>query len=151
MLSRNEAIENVLFIYDTIDELAHRNVELDETLKRLKSEGGKRGEKEHDDIADAIYNVGRETIVRKVTYTWRDVRCERVDGVVVYKPDDFETWVKMKVAAADLPEWLCFNDFKEYCGDILLEMYNKERFQALDVLKTEESEESEESEEESGE
>lgn len=141
MLSRNEAVSAVLSFYDRLDELKNRNVSLVETVEGLKSAAGEMlGEKEHDDIADAIYDTGRENIVKRVTRTWREVSCERVDGVLVYKPDNFEDWVKMKVSSSDLPEWLCFNDFKEYCSDILLEMYNKERCQALDVLKTEESE-----------
>lgn len=144
MLSRNEAVSVVLSFYDRLDELKNRNVSLVETVEGLKSAAGEMaGEKEHDDIADAIYDFGRENIVRRVTYTWRDVSCKRVDGELVYSPDNFEDWLKMKVSSSDLPEWLCFNDFKEYCSNILLEMYNKEMCQALDVLKTEEAEESE--------
>ena len=126
-------------IYEILDELKHKNDSLVKTIERMKSER----EEKHDSIADAIYKVGRETIAKKVTYTWKSVSCERVDGVVVYKPDNFDTWIKIKVAAADLPEWLCLSDFKEYCSGVLWNMYDAERREALSMLKAEESDESE--------
>lgn len=140
MLSRNEVIDNVLLIYEILDELEHKNDSLVKTIEKMKSER----EEKHDSIADAIYKVGKETIAKKVTYAWHSVSCERVDGVVVYKPNNFDAWVKMKVHVADLPEWLSLNDFKEYCSGVLWNRYDEERRQALGALKAEESDESEE-------
>lgn len=155
MLTRNEAINEVLELYDEMDRMG------DELNLYREREGGRLAGMsarecaggEPDPLTAKLCKFARRAIVGKVLYGWKEVRANRLEsGKVVYAPREFDGWLFAKVKRDELPSWMCYDEFVLACDGELRERYALECEAALDRLLEEEAEEKkEESEKEAGE
>lgn len=146
MLTRNEAINEVLAIYDEMDGMAtelgmYREREGERLMGIANRECG--GD-EPDPLAAKLCEFAVAEIVKKVCYGWREVRAKRAEGEVVYSPSTFEQWIGAKVNRDSLPTWMSYDEFILLCNDKLRAKYADERKVAYEKLLEEEREEAEE-------
>lgn len=141
MLTRNEFINEVLNVYDVLDDMQRCIKDLRNEPKVASVTVSK---EERDFIVDKFIMLAKKKIVEEATFSWKMVKAYRdEDGAVRYTIDSFDDWIDEKVDRRDLPDWLSFEDFKERCCDILYQEYVSDRKAALDKLEKEEAEESE--------
>lgn len=141
MLPRKEFVNEVLDVYDVLDDMRRR---IDDLRNAPKVISDTVSEEVHDLIADKFIMLAKKKIVEEVTFSWKMVKAYRdEDGAVRYTIDSFDDWIDEKVDRRDLPDWLSFEDFKDQCCDILYREYVSDRAAALDKLEKEEAEESE--------
>lgn len=141
MLTRNEFVNEVLAVYETIDEMQKCITELKNATKPISFEVTK---EKRESIGDKFIDYAKRKIVEEVTFSWKMVNATRDEyGVVHYSIDSFDEWIDEKVDKRDLPEWLSFVDFKQQCCDIMYKEYVADRAAALDKLEKKEAEESE--------
>lgn len=151
MLTRNEAVAEVLALYDEMDRMGNELLDL-----RYKSEGERRSAAaasecaggEPDPLTAKLCEFARSELIGKVLYRWKEVRAKRGEsGEVVYSPSKFDGWLSAKVQRDKLPSWMSYDEFVLACDGELREKYALERKSALDRLLEEEAEEKEKEEE----
>lgn len=143
MLTRNEAINEVLAVYDELDRMGeelnlYREREGEQLAKMVYSECG--GDAP-DPLTAKLLEFAVNAIVAKVCFGWKEVRAKRAEGEVVYSPSTFEQWLAAKTCRDNLPDWMSRDEFTMICGDKLREMYAGERKAAYEKLLEEEAEE----------
>lgn len=151
MLTRNEAINEVLALYDEMDRMGDElNLYREREGERLagavarECAGG-----EPDPLTAKLCEFARRAIVGKALHGWKEVRANRLEsGKVVYAPREFDGWLFAKVRRAELPSWMSYDEFVLACDGELRERYALERKVALDSLLEEEAEKKKEEEEE---
>lgn len=151
MLTRNEAINEVLALYDEMDMMGNELLDL-----KYKSEGERRSAAaasecaggEPDQMTAKLCEFARSELIDKVLYGWKEVRAKRGEqGEVVYSPSKFDGWFSAKVQRDKLPSWMSYDEFVLACEGELRERYALERKAALDRLLEEEAEKKKEEEE----
>lgn len=155
MLTRNDAINEVLALYDEMDRMGdelnlYRERE-GEQLERIAAR--ECGDDVPDPLTAKLCEFAKRAIIDKVLYGWKEVRAKRDEsGEVVYSPNRFNSWLSTKVQLNELPSWMSYDEFLLVLDGELREMYALERKSALDRLLEKEAEKKEEeAEEEEGE
>lgn len=151
MLTRNEAINEVLALYDEMDRMGdelnlYREREGEQLAGIVTREcaGGV-----IDPMTAKLCEFAKCAIIDKVLYGWKEVRANRLEsGEVVYSPTKFGEWLSAKIQRDELPSWMSYDEFVLACAGELRKRYELERKAALDRLLEEEAEKKKEEEEE---
>ena len=147
MLTRNEAVAEVLAIYDEMDMIGNELLDLHqkrEGERRSAAAASECAGGEPDPLTAKLCEFARHVIVDKALYRWKEIRANRLEsGKVVYTPREFDGWLSAKVQRDELPSWMSYDEFVLACDGELRERYALEREAALDRLLEEEAEEKE--------
>ena len=138
MLTRNEAVNEVLAVYDEMDRM------VDQLMNLHREREGERLERiivsecagdVIDPMTAKLCEFARRAIVDKALHRWREICAKRLEsGEVVYSPRKFEGWLLVKVQRDELPSWMSYDEFIVACDGELREMYELERKAAFDSL-----------------
>ena len=144
MLTRNEAVAEVLAVYDEMDRMGDQlNLYREREGERLAGIARECGEP--DPLTAKLCEFAKRAIIDKVLHGWREVRAKRDEsGEVVYSPNRFNSWLSTKVQLNELPSWMSYDEFLLVLDGELREMYALERKSALDRLLEKEAEKKEE-------
>lgn len=156
MLTRNEAINEVLALYDEMDKMGDElNLYREREGERLAGMSAREcGGDVIDPLTAKLCEFAKRAIIDKVLYGRKEVRAKRGEsGKVVYSPTKFEGWLSSKVQRKELPSWMSYDEFVLVCDGELREIYALEHKVALDRLLEKEAEKKEkkEAEEKAGE
>lgn len=149
MLTRNEAVAEVLALYDEMDRMGDElNLYREREGEQLTGMSAREcGGGEPDPLTAKLCEFARRAIVGKALYGWKEVRANRLEsGEVVYAPREFDGWLFAKVRRAELPSWMSYDEFVLVCDGELRKRYALEREAALERLLEEEAEKKEEEE-----
>lgn len=145
MLTRNEAINEVLALYDEMDRMGDElNLYREREGERL-AVASECDDGNPDPLTAKLCEFAKRAIIDKVLYGWKEVRAKRDEsGEVVYSPNRFNSWLSTKVQLNELPSWMSYDEFLLVLDGELREMYALERKTALDRLLEKEAEKKEE-------
>ena len=153
MLTRNEAVNEVLAVYDEMDRIVDNlmNLHREREGERLAGMARECAGGEPDPLTAKLCEFAKRAIIDKVLHGWREVRAKRLEsGEVVYQPRKFEGWLSAKVQRKELPSWMSYDEFVVVCDGELREIYALEHKVALGRLLEKEAKKKEEAEEEGG-
>lgn len=147
MLTRNEAINEVLGLYDEMDRMGDElNLYREREGERL-AVASECDDGNPDPLTAKLCEFAKRAIVGKVLHGWREICAKRLEsGEVVYSPNRFNSWLSTKVQLNELPSWMSYDEFLLVLDGELREMYALERKTALDRLLEKEAEKKEEEE-----
>lgn len=159
MLTRNEAVNEVLAVYDEMDRMVDQlmNLHREREGERLAGMARECAGDAPDPMTAKLCEFAKRAIVGKALHGWREICAKRLEsGEVVYSPRKFDGWLSVKVQRDELPSWMSYDEFIVACYGELREMYELERKAAFDSLmkkeaKKKEKEEKEEAEKKAGE
>lgn len=150
MLTRNEAVAEVLALYDKMEMMGNELIDIHqkrEAERRSAAAASERAGGEPDPLTAKLCEFARSELIGKVLYRWKEVRAKRGEsGEVVYSPSKFDGWLSAKIQRDELPGWMSYDEFVLVCDGELREMYALERKSALDRLLEEEAEKKEDEE-----
>lgn len=138
MLNQKEAVNEVLSLYEEI-----------ENLKREKEEllREKKNSEESNSLTDKLARCGRNMLAKQYADTWRDVFAIRTkNGGIRFEPSSFEEWVSRKLDRLETPSSMSREDIFNALHDELSEIYCMERGEAMKLLLEKEAEAKEEAE-----
>lgn len=149
MLTRNEAVAEVLALYDEMDRMGDElnlcREREGEQLERIAAR--ECGDDVPDPMTAKLCEFAKSELIGKVLYRWKEVRAKRGEsGEVVYSPSKFDGWLSAMVQRDELPGWMSYDEFVLACDGELRERYALERKSALDRLLEEEAEKKEDEE-----
>lgn len=133
-ITRRDIVGDVLTLFDYVEELEREN----ERLKNERNAEPRRSEKEETNYIDVIMlKKGRAQVLNYVISNWYTVDCTFNEDTEKYDYTPYKKWLEKKVSHERMPKEIAFNDFTEYFKDELLDMYMKERKEALKEAKGE--------------
>lgn len=145
MLTRSEAVAEVLALYDEMDMMGNELLDLHHKIEDERRSAAAASEcagGEPDPLTAKLCEFAKDELICKVLYGWKEVRAKRGEsGEVVYAPREFDGWLFAKVQRDELPSWMSYDEFVLACDGELREKYALERKAALDKLLEEEAEE----------
>ena len=133
-IARRDIVGDVLTLFDYVEELEREN----ERLKREQKVQPRRTEKENTNYIDSIMlRKGRAQTLNYALSNWHKVECTYDDETDTYNCTSYLKWLEKKVSNERMPKEISFNDFTKYFKNELLELYEKEKKEALRKAKEE--------------
>ena len=125
-ITRRDIVGDVLTLFDYVEELEREN-------ERLKEERDVKPTKKDitNYIDDIMLRKGRGQVFNYVLSDWYTVDCRFNDDTEKYDYTPYQKWLEKKVSNERMPKDISFNDFTEYFKKELLEVYEKEKKEAL--------------------
>lgn len=131
-IARRDIVGDVLTLFDYVEELEREN----ERLKNKINAESRRSKKEETNYIDAIMlRKGRAQVLNYVLSNWYTVDCRLNEDTEKYDYTPYQKWLEKKVSRERMPNDISFIDFTNYFKDELLDMYMKERKEALKEAK----------------
>lgn len=132
LLKKQDLIGDILDLYDYVETLEREN----ESLKKERNAEPRRSKKESNNyIDDIMLKKGREQVLNYVTSNWYTVDCKFNEDTEKYDYTPYQKWLEKKLSRERMPKDISFNDFTNYFKNELLDMYMKERKEALKEAK----------------
>ena len=130
MIKRQELVNDILDLYDYIDVLEMEN-------ERLKNNFPKDYKKEKNVYSIDILMIeeGKKRILEKVLYSWNRTECKYDEETDTYSVTPYIKWLDRKIENKKIPSSMSFEDFITYFKSELLELYKKEKKEALKKAK----------------
>lgn len=130
MIKRQELVNDILDLYDYIDVLEMEN-------ERLKNAVSKNLRKEKDLSLNDVLMIerGKKEIFNNAIYSWKKVDCNYDEEADTYNFTSYNKWLDKKIDCDSIPSSMSFDDFTAYFKSELLEMYKKEKEEALKEAK----------------
>lgn len=133
-ITRRDIVGDVLTVFDYAEELEREN----ERLKREKNVRPRMSKKESNNCIDEyMLKKGREQVLDYAINRWYTVSCTYDDENDSYNCTPYLKWLEKKISNERIPKAISFNALVGYFKDELLEMYAKEKKQALKEAKEE--------------
>lgn len=130
MLKRQDLINDILDVYDYIDVLEMENEKLKNAVPKIRS-----AEKNVSFIDKIMIERGKQEIFKLSTSSWNQVACTYDEEADTYNFTSFDRWLEKKISCDRIPSAMSFEDFVTYFKSELLEMYKKEKEEALKEAK----------------
>lgn len=130
MLKRQDLINDILDVYDYIDVLEMENEKLQNAVPKIRS-----AEKNVSSIDEIMIERGKKETFKDVFRNWNKVKCNYNEDTEKYEFTPLNKWLEHKLDMDDMPKNLSFEDFVTYFKSELLEMYKKEKEEALKEAK----------------
>ena len=146
MLSQKEAVNEVISLYEEMENLKRQNEELFRIMNDnlLREE---RNREKIDTLTEKFERYGREMLVKQYANTWRDVFASRTEnGDILFDPDSFEEWASRKLDRREIPSHMSREDIFNALRSELYEIYDSEKEEAKKILLEKEAEAKEEAE-----
>lgn len=132
MLKRQDLVNSILDVFDYIDVLKAENENLKNNVPKVKSE-----DKNVTFIDVLMIDEGKKVVFENATYHWNKVDCSYDEQSDTYNFTSFSNWLKGKISINNIPSSMSYDDFITYFKNELLEMYKKEKEEALKQAKEE--------------
>lgn len=131
-ITRRDIVGDVLTLFDYVEELEREN----ERLNNERNAEPRRSKKEETNYVDVIMlKKGRAQVLNYVISDWYSVDCRFNEDTEKYDYTPYQKWLEKKVSRERMPKDISFIDFTNYFKDELLDMYMKERKEALKEAK----------------
>lgn len=131
-ITRRDIVGDVLTLFDYVEELEREN----ERLKDERNVQPKKVKEENTNyIDDIMLKKGRAQVLNYVLSNWYTVDCNFNEDTEKYDYTPYQKWLEKKISNERIPKDISFNDFTNYFKDELLDMYMKERKEALKEAK----------------
>lgn len=130
MIKRQDLINDILDVYDYIDVLEMENEKLQNSVPKIRS-----AEKNISSIDEIMIERGKKETFKDVFRNWNKVKCNYNEDTEKYEFTPLNKWLEHKLDMDDMPKTLSFEDFVTYFKSELLEMYKKEKDEALKEAK----------------
>lgn len=130
MIKRQDLINDILDVYDYIDVLEMENEKLQNAVPKIRS-----AEKNVSSIDEIMIERGKKETFKDVFRNWNKVKCNYNEDTEKYEFTPLNKWLEHKLDMDDMPKNLSFEDFVTYFKSELLEMYKKEKEEALKEAK----------------
>ncbi len=131
-ITRRDIVGDVLTLFDYVEELEREN----ERLKDERNVQPKKVKEENTNyIDDIMLKKGRAQVLDYVLSNWYTVDCNFNEDTEKYDYTPYQKWLEKKISNERMPKDISFNDFTTYFKDELLDMYMKERKEALKEAK----------------
>lgn len=132
-ITRRDIVGDVLTFFDYVEELEREN----ERLKREKDTKPRKVKEELNYIDTIMLKKGREQVLNYVLSGWYRVDCKFNENTEKYDYTPYKKWLEKKISVERMPKDISFNDFTNYFKNELLDIYMKERKEALKETKEE--------------
>lgn len=130
MLKRQDLINDILDVYDYIDVLEMENEKLQNAVPKIRS-----AEKNVSSLDEIMIEQGKKDIFKWSTISWNKVNCSYDEEANTYNFTSFDNWLDKKIDCDRMPSAMSFNDFATYFKTELLDLYKKEKEEALKEAK----------------
>lgn len=131
-VTRRDIVGDVLTLFDYVEELEREN----ERLKDERNVQPKKVKEENTNyIDDIMLKKGRAQVLNYVLSNWYTVDCNFNEDTEKYDYTSYQKWLEKKISNERIPKDISFNDFTTYFKEELLDMYMKERKEALKEAK----------------
>ena len=130
MLKRQDLINDILDVYDYIDVLELENEKLQNAVPKIRS-----AEKSVSSIDKLMIERGKKEIFKWSTSSWNQVSCTYDEEANTYNFTSFDRWLEKKISRDRMPSAMSFEDFVTYFKTELLDLYKKEKDEALKETK----------------
>lgn len=131
-ITRRDIVGDVLTLFDYVEELEREN----ERLKDERNVQPKKVKEENTNyIDDIMLKKGRAQVLNYVLSNWYTVDCNFNEDTEKYDYTSYQKWLEKKISNERIPKDISFNDFTTYFKEELLDMYMKERKEALKEAK----------------
>lgn len=131
-ITRRDIVGDVLTLFDYVEELEREN----ERLKDERNVQPKKVKEENTNyIDDIMLKKGRAQVLNYVLSNWYTVDCNFNEDTEKYDYTSYKKWLEKKISNERIPKDISFNDFTTYFKEELLDMYMKERKEALKEAK----------------
>ena len=140
MLSQKEAVNEVLSLYEEMENLKRQNEELFRIMNDnlLREE---RNREKIDTLTEKFERYGREMLAKQYANTWRDVFASRMEnGDIRFDPDSFEEWASRKLDRREIPSHMSREDIFNALRSELHDIYDSEKEEAKKILLEKEAE-----------
>lgn len=140
MLSQKEAVNEVLSLYEEMENLKRQNDELFRIMTdNLRRE--KKNSEETNQLTEKFVRYGREMLAKQYADTLRDVFARRMEnGDIRFDPDNFEEWASRKLDRREIPSHMSREDVFNALRSELHEIYDSEKEEAMKILLEKEAE-----------
>lgn len=133
-ITRRDIVGDVLTLFDYVEELEKEN----ERLKRESNIHHRRTEKENNNCIDEyMLRKGKEQVFDYTINRWYTVDCRFNEDTEKYDYTSYQKWLEKKISHERMPKGISFNAFVGYFKEELMEMYTKEKKEALKEAKEE--------------
>ena len=131
-ITRRDIVGDVLTLFDYVEELEREN----ERLKDERNVQPKKVKEENTNyIDDIMLKKGRAQVLNYVLSNWYTVDCNFNEDTEKYDYTSYQKWLEKKISNERIPKDISFNDFTTYFKEELLDVYMKERKEALKEAK----------------
>lgn len=130
MIKRQELVNDILDVYDYIDVLEMENEKLQNAVPKIRS-----AEKNISYIDKIMVERGKKEIFKWSTSSWNQVACTYDEEANTYNFTSFDRWLEKKISCDRMPSSMSFEDFVTYFKSELLDLYKKEKEEALKEAK----------------
>lgn len=140
MLSQKEAVNEVLSLYEEMENLKRQNEELFRAINNnlLREE---RNREKIDTLTEKLAKYGREMLAKQYANTWRDAFASRTEnGDIRFDPSSFEEWASRKLDRREIPSHMSREDIFNALRSELYDIYDSEKEEAMKLLLEKEAE-----------
>lgn len=130
MIKRQDLVNDILDVYDYIDVLEMENERLKNAVPKIRS-----AEKNVSFIDKLMIERGKKEIFNYSISSWYTVDCNYDEEANTYNFTSYNKWLEKKISCDRIPSSMSFEDFATYFKTELLEMYKKEKEEALKEAK----------------
>lgn len=130
MITRQDLVNDILDVYDYIDALEMENERLKNAVPKIRS-----AEKNVSFIDVLMIERGKKEIFNYSISSWQKVNCGYDEEANTYNFTSYDKWLEKKISCDRIPSSMSFEDFTTYFKTELLELYKKEKEEALKEAK----------------
>lgn len=130
MIKRQDLVNDILDVYDYIDVLEMENERLKNAVPKIRS-----AEKNVSFIDVLMIERGKKEIFNYSISSWQKVNCSYDEEANTYNFTSYDKWLEKKISRDRIPSSMSFEDFATYFKTELLELYKKEKEEALKEAK----------------
>lgn len=130
MIKRQDLVNDILDVYDYIDVLEMENERLQNAVPKIRS-----AEKNVSFIDVLMIERGKKEIFNYSISSWQKVNCSYDEEANTYNFTSYDKWLEKKISCDRIPSSMSFEDFATYFKTELLELYKKEKEEALKEAK----------------
>lgn len=130
MIKRQDLVNDILDVYDYIDVLEMENERLKNAVPKIRS-----AEKNVSFIDVLMIERGKKEIFNYSISSWQKVNCSYDEEANTYNFTSYDKLLEKKISCDRIPSSMSFEDFATYFKTELLELYKKEKEEALKEAK----------------
>ena len=133
-ITRRDIVGDILTLFDYVEELEREN----EKSKREQNVQPRRTKDENKSCIDEfMLKKGKAQVFDYVINSWYKVECTYDEETDSYNYTSYIEWTENKISQERMPKEFSFNMFVGYFNNELMEIYAKEKKEALRKAKEE--------------
>ena len=133
-ITRRDIVGDILTLFDYVEELERENERL---KKECKVQPRRTKDENKSCIDEFILKKGKAQVFDYVINRWYKVECTYDEETDLYNCTSYVKWTEKKISNERMPKEFSFNMFVGYFKQELMEMYTKEKKEAIKKAKEE--------------